>query len=224
MAQATSDIDVPVRHEDQAGAARADRDVLASARSLFRTRGYAQLPDVVTRAEADALSEEALRLWPSAGPPIDGWSRRAAMTRPGSGLTLRAAGPSLESLHMALARLARALSGQLLVPSWSGYYFYEGDDEVRLHVDTPLCDLTMVIVVMGTLGALHLHPELRGTAPAELQMLEADPEWDRASGEPVVHSRTGVTAFRGRLLPHPRPGRTLESLGAVAAFHYRRYY
>jgi len=224
MAQATSDTNVPVRLEDLGGTALADRDHLGVARRLFRTRGYAQLPDVVTQAEADALAEEALRLWPSAGPPIDGWARRAAMTRPGAGLTLRAAGPSLEGLHHALARLARALSGQLLVPSWSGYYFYEGDDEVRLHVDTPLCDLTMVIVVMGALGALHLHPELRGMTPAELQMLEADPEWDRASGKPVVHSRTGVTALRGRLLPHHRPGRTLESLGAVAAFHYRRYY
>ena len=118
------------------------------------------------------------------------------MTGPGSGLTFRAAGPSLESLHQALAHLARALSGQLLVPSWSGYYFYEGDDEVRLHVDTPLCNLTMVIVVMGTLGALHLHPELRGTAPAELQRLEADPgvgPGQRRTRRPFTDGGDGVS-------------------------------
>ena len=123
-----------------------------------------------------------------------------------------------------LASVARALSGQFLEPSYSAYYIYEDNDEVRLHLDTDQCDLTLIAEAMGNLGPLRVHPELAGMTIAELFELEGDPTWDRESGIPVHHPRTGVTAFRGRRLPHHRPGREINGVGGIAALHFRDRY
>ncbi len=193
-------------------------------RDELRTEGFVALPDLWDAATTDALAQEAHRLWTSALPPTTGPMRRVAASRPGVRPTLLSTGPVLEALHHELAGLTRALTGQLLVPSFASYYFYEGNDEVRLHLDTDQCDLTMIAEVLGELGPLRLHPELAGMTIDELFELEDDASWDRESGLAIQHPRSGVTAFRGRRLPHHRPGREIDGIGAVAALHYRSRY
>ena len=97
----------------------------------------------------------------SAAPPTSGPIRRVAASRPGERPTLLTSGPVLEELHIELVGVARSLTGQMLEPSFAAYYFYEDNDEVRLHLDTDQCDLTMITEVMGALGPLHVHPGSR---------------------------------------------------------------
>jgi hypothetical protein len=171
---------------------------------------------------AEVLQTEATAMRAFAGPPSDGpvirvggtrtSQRPALMTRPG---------PVLAELHGSLTRFLRALSARMLVPSQATYTYYELDEEVRLHVDTPPCDVTLITEVLGKLGPLHLHPELEGMPTDDLVQLEGDSNWDRSSGLPVVHPRLGATIFRGRVLPHHRPEWPVEGLHAIAALHYR---
>jgi hypothetical protein len=192
----------------------------ATARTQLRTRGHVALDGLWSEDVAAALASEAGAVWRTARPPTIGPNRRVAPSRTGERPTLIGKGPMLERLHLDLVGPCRRLTGQVLDPSFAAYYFYSGDDEVRLHLDTPQCDLTMISEVLGPLGPLHLHPELMGMTIDELVSLEADPAWERESGVPIAHPRLGVTAFRGRRLPHHRPGRSLAGLGAVAAHHY----
>ena len=196
----------------------------ATARTELRTRGHVALDGLWSEDVAAALAGEAGAVWRTARPPTIGPNRRVNPSRPGDRPTLLGKGPELERLHLDLLGLCRRLTGQMLEPSFAFYYFYSGDDEVRLHLDTPECDLTVISEVLGPLGPLHLHPELAGMSIDQLTALEADPSWDRESRVPIAHPRLGVTAFRGRRLPHHRPGRSLAGLGAVAALHYRSRY
>jgi hypothetical protein len=195
-----------------------------ASRGELRERGFVALHDLWSDEVATAMSAEAARVRADAAPPAGGPFRRVAPSRPGDQPPLIARGPLLDQLHLDLVGLTRRLTGQVLVPTFAAYYFYEGDDEVRLHLDTADCDLTMISEVLGPLGPLHLHPELAGLTPQQLTVREAHPAWNRESGTPVQHPRRGVTAFRGRQLPHHRPGRELPGLGAIAALHYRSRY
>lgn len=194
------------------------------AKTALRTSGFVVLDELWSTDVAASLTDESQRLWAAALPPSSGPMRRVAPGRPVLRPTLLASGPVLEALHVQLVGLARALTGQLLEPGFASYYFYEDNDEVRLHLDTDQCDLTMIAEVMGDLGPLHLHPELAGMTIDELFDLEGEPGWDRQSGFALHHPRAGVTAFRGRRLPHHRPGHDLAGVGAVAALHYRSRY
>jgi hypothetical protein len=198
--------------------------VAPSACGELRTQGYVALDDLWPAAVGQTLATEADDLWNNARPPAIGPGRRVAPTRPVQLPTLLSGGEALSALHHDLVGVARSLTGQLLEPSFAFYYFYERNDEVRLHYDTDQCDLTMITEVLGDLGPLHMHPELQDLTTDDLFSLEDDPTWDRESGLPIHHPRSGLTAFRGRRLPHHRPGRPLDGLGAVAALHYRARY
>jgi hypothetical protein len=202
----------------------AHRPVDPRAAARLRADQLVALPDLWDDHTEAALADEARSAWTTAQPPSIGPTRRVADGRPGRRPTLLASGATLELLHHDLAGVARSLTGQALVPSFASYYFYDGNDEVRLHLDTDQCDLTMIAEVLGDLGPLHVHPELAGMTIDELFALEGDPTWDRRSGRPLHHPRSGVTAFRGRRLPHHRPGHSFDGVGAVAALHYRARY
>jgi len=109
----------------------------------------------------------------------------------------------------------------MVVPTVGTYGYYEHDDGCYLHLDTDAADVTFLINVLGELGPLHLHPELVGLEMDDLHALEADPTWDRQSGQRINYPRNGVAAIRGRVLPHHRPGSPIEGINAVAAIHYR---
>lgn len=192
------------------------------AQQQFLTNHHVVLDGLWNVELAEALQAEATTRRAVAGPPSDGpvirvggsrtSQRPALMTRPG---------PVLAELHGSLTRFLRALSARMLVPSQATYTYYELDEEVRLHVDTPACDVTLITEVLGKLGPLHLHPELERRSTDELVPLEGDSTWDRTSGLPVVHPRLGATIFRGRVLPHHRPEWPVEGTHAIAALHYR---
>jgi hypothetical protein len=133
-------------------------------------------------------------------------------------------GPLLLALHRSLTKLARTLSGRLLTPSFATYGFFEGDDECILHYDTDQSDVTLLIMALGQVAPLRIHPELRGADETDLGLLECDPDWDRTSGVAVPYPRAGLAAIRGRELPHHRPKGDIRGLAAVAALHYRAVY
>ena len=185
----------------------------------MRQSGYTELDGLWDEDVARALADEAERLWPSAQPQTHAHPRRG---RPGTGQFLGATGPVVQNLCLAMASIARGCSGQVLAPFEAGYSYYKGDDELFLHVDP--VDFILTTGVLGNLGPLHIHPDLEGLALDELAQIEADPTWDRTSGQPITYPKLGVTALYGRLIPHHRPGCMLGEVGAVALFAYRKCY
>jgi len=188
----------------------------------FRADGFVRLDGLWSDAladalEAEALAREAAALWPASAPGPD--SVRSRHRAPARQVTVDAA-PLLAGLHGALARLARVLSTRVVAPSVGNYGYYEDDDACYLHVDVNDADVTFLTTVAGRIGPLHLHPELVGRAPAELHALEADPRWDRQSGQRLAYPRHGVAAIRGRDLPHHRPGTSVTGPTIVAALQY----
>jgi len=183
--------------------------------------GYAQLEDLWDSAVADDLRREARVGWSSAAPPPDGPRTPVSEGRARGRPTPVATGPLLSRLHADLVRVARAVSGQLLAPTFAVYGYFPFDDEVVLHRDTDATDVVLLTTVLGRVGPLRLHPELEDATNDELGRLESDPAWDGASGVPVTYPRLGVCAFRGRRIPHHRRGRPVAELSAVAALHYR---
>jgi hypothetical protein len=188
----------------------------------FRTDGFVLLDGLWSDGLADALeaevgSAEAAAIWPGSAPGPD--SVASQNRAPARQVTVDAA-PVLAAVHVALARVARVLTGRLVVSTVGNYGYYELDDACYLHVDVDAADVTFLIAAAGHLGPLHLHPELVGRAPPELHALESDPTWDRHSGELLSYPRSGVAAIDGRVLPHHRPGATVTGLNAVAALQY----
>lgn len=191
-------------------------------RSRFLADNYIRLDGLWSPAFARDLAAEATAQQAFASAPSEGPTSRVAPGRAsGRPAVMVAPGPVLLTLHDALVGFLRALSATVLVPSQATYTYYESDEEVRLHVDTPACDVTVLTDVLGGLGPLHLHPELTGWDTSQLVELEADPEWDRNSGIRVVHPRLGATIIRGRRLPHHRPATPVDGIHAIAALHYR---
>jgi hypothetical protein len=173
-------------------------------------------PQVSVAMEREARRRSASATLPETGPRIPVSPER------GTGKMIPvASGELLLRLHHAFVPLVRGLSARCLFPTFAAYGYYEGDDEVVLHVDGEPSDLVLLIPALGDVGPLHLHDELVGLSPVELGRLESDPKWDRTSGLPIVYPTDGVTAIRGNVVPHHRPGRPISQLGAVAALHYR---
>lgn len=170
---------------------------------------------------SEAMAAEARQRWATATLPQTGPRTPVSMDRATGKRTPVAVGPLLERLHDALLPLARALSARLLVPTFAAYGYYRGDDRVVLHVDGEPSDVVLLAPALGDVGSLHLHPELVGMTPIELGRLESDPGWDRLGGLPVNYPVEGVTALRGNVVPHHRPGLPIAGLCAVAALHYR---
>jgi len=197
------------------------RPLQLSERLFFSVHGYLHLDGLWTERFSQALHDEALARYtfaevPQAGPrtpvPEDRLARRP---------TPAATGELLTRLHVTLLGMVRALSGRLVVPTFSAYGYYENDDEALLHLDSDQCDVTLLTTVLGEVGPLHLRPELRGVTMDKLGLLESDSAWDHAGGVPVVYPKLGVTALAGNVLPHNRPGRQCVGLSAVAALCYR---
>ncbi|MFI9240223.1 hypothetical protein [Streptomyces cinnamoneus] len=187
----------------------------------FAAHGHVRLPGLWDRALADGIAAEgrerhAVAEVPRRGPRTPVTARR--LPRRG---TPAASGPLLARVHLSLTGLARALTGRLLVPTFAAYGYYEGDDEVFLHIDTEQCDLTLLTTAFGDVGPLHVHPGLIGATMEQLGALESDPRWDRTGGTRVTYPHTGVTALDGHVLPHHRPGRPVTGPNAVAALCYR---
>ena len=193
---------------------------VAALRALH-SDGYVHLDQLWSPSFAEALTDEARTRFSAAAPPTGGPRTPVEPSRKPRMQTLVATGPRLSSLHFALAGLARALSGRMLVPTFAAYGYYQVDDHVLLHLDSEECELTLLTAPLGSVGPLHVHPDLRGMTLDELGNLENDPAWDRHSGIQVEYPRLGVTALQGRLLPHHRPGRLLTGLAAVTALCYR---
>lgn len=190
-------------------------------RRLFHSRGYLHLDGLWTARFSEALRDEARVRYRFAEIPDSGPRTPVVRSRLIRSSTPAATGELLTRLHVSLIGLVRALSGRLLVPTFSAYGYYENDDETLLHLDSAQCDLTLLTTALGEVGPLHLRPELRGATMDRLGLLEGDPTWDRAGGLPVVYPKLGVTALAGNKLPHNRPGRPIAELSAVAALCYR---
>jgi hypothetical protein len=168
-----------------------------------------------------AIAEEAGRRWASATLPKTGPRTPVSSDRATGKKTPVASGALLDRLHSALLPLARALSARLLVPAVAAYGYYQDDDRVVLHLDGEPSDVVLLAPALGDVGALHLHPEMVGMTPVELGRFESDPAWDHSCGVPIRYPTDGVTALRGNVVPHHRPGRPISGLCAVAALHYR---
>ncbi|MEX2985163.1 hypothetical protein [Streptomyces sp. C36] len=190
----------------------------------FADWGYVPLAGLWDRALAEAVAAEGRRRHAVAEVPRDGPRTPVPARRAPRRPTPTTSGPLLARVHLALVGAARALTGRLLVPTFAAYGYYEGDDEVFLHVDTEQCDLTLLTVAFGEVGPLHVHPGLIGSTMERLGELEGDPGWDRTGGIRVTYPDTGVTALDGHVLPHHRPGRPRPGLHAVAALCYRSLY
>jgi len=186
----------------------------------------------VTPGHAEDLARQGFvtfsKLWSAT--IAEGIAQEAAALFPTAELTVRRTGapvqatasdaPLLAQLQFALVPLARALTGQLLVPAYGWYNFYPTDDAIWLHVDVEKSDLAILATALGAVGPLHLHPELAGMTQTELDQRQGDPSWNEYSGDQIGYPERGVLALRGRKLPHHRPGHPLPAPGAVAAMHY----
>jgi hypothetical protein len=190
----------------------------------FLDTGYLRLDALWSTELADALASDALAQASQARPPDTGPRTPLSSARTSLRPTPVATGPVLAAVHQALLPMARTLSGRLVVPSFAVYGYFEGNDECILHYDTDASDVTLLIMALGQVAPLRMHPELRGLTVEQLGGLECDPTWDRQSGVSVAYSASGLTAIRGRELPHHRPKSTVTGLSAVAALHYRSLY
>ena len=164
----------------------------------YLDRGYVRLDGLWSPALAQALADEArakhrLAETPEAYPGPA--TTRSGNRAPARQVTIGQA-PLLSALHVALTRVARMLSAKMVVPTVGTYGYYELDDGCYLHLDTEVADVTFLINVLGRLGPLRMHPELVGADTTELEGLEADPAWDRHSGEPIAAHRVFVLGDR----------------------------
>ena len=125
------------------------RDV---ARHLL-THGYAVMNDVWSQAQAGLLAKEAAAL-------LFGRPERCGAGPPQQATASDA--PVLASLQFALLPTVRAMTGQLLVPSYGWYNFYSTDDGIWLHIDIEDSDLAILSTAFGETGPLHIHPYLSG--------------------------------------------------------------
>ncbi|MFI9204581.1 hypothetical protein [Streptomyces sp. NPDC053048] len=187
----------------------------------FAARGHVGLAGLWDRDLAQAIAAEGRRRHAGAEIPRRGPRTPVPARRLPRRATPAASGPLLARVHLSLVGAARALTGRLLVPTFAAYGYYEGDDEVFLHIDTEQCDLTLLTVAFGDVGPLHVHPHLIGAGMERLGELEGDPAWDRDGGIRVTYPDSGVTALNGHVLPHHRPRRPVAGLSAVAALCYR---
>jgi hypothetical protein len=188
--------------------------ISASQVERFRVCGHVAVENLWSTATSIALAEEARAIFPST--PLR--HRRTGAPRQATA----AEAPLLAQLHFSLMPAARALTGQLLVPSYGWYNYYTRDDGIWLHTDVEGSALAILATVVGTVGALHLHFELQGASQEELDAMQAAPGWDENSGVQVPYPALGILAHRGREVPHHRPGRAISSMSAVAALHYTK--
>src|ERR1044072_2052841 len=97
-------------------------NVSAAHAEHLRTYGHVAVHDLWSAAVASALAEEALSVFPAT---------RAPRKRGGAPRQATAAdAPLLAQLHFSLMPTARALTGQLLVPSYGWYNYYTSDDGI----------------------------------------------------------------------------------------------
>lgn len=192
-----------------------------SERQRFIRQDYIQIKSLWSANFAEALSSEAHRLFyvmhklgrKQSATPI----KRGLTTSSSQGVVLA---PLLAHLHLSLVPFARALTGQMLVPAHAWYNFYESNDGLWLHVDADGSELVFLTTVLGNVGPLHLHPDLRGKTQDELETLQKDTKWRPESGVPLNYPWLGLLAHRGHLVPHHRPGKSVSEPCAVAALHY----
>jgi hypothetical protein len=192
-----------------------------AARRYFIANGYLRLDDLWLAGFAAALADEAHASHahaqiPESGPRTPVEERRLLRRQ-----TRAASGALLSRLHVSMIGVARTISGRLVVPTFSAYGYYEGDDEVLLHTDSDLCDVTLITTALGSVGALHLRPELRGESADVIGALEMTAGWDNTGGTPVVYPDRGLLALAGNSMPHNRPPHPVAELCAVAALCYR---
>lgn len=185
-------------------------------RQTFMGQDYVQLEGLLSETFADALSGEARNVFSVTHQPD---SEQPADPIESSGQATEVLAPLLRHLHLSLVPLARALTGQVLVPAHAWYNFYTSDDHMWLHIDSG-SELVLLTTALGQVGPLHLHPELRGKTQAELEIIQRDPAWEPESGVPVDYPRLGLLAHRGHVVPHHRPGHPVSEPCAVAALHY----
>jgi hypothetical protein len=193
-------------------------------RTAFRQRGYVAIADLWSPSVTHALAREARRLADRATVPTTGPRTPVAAERYTGRTTPVATGPALDSLHHGLTRQVRALSGQLLVPSFATYGYFFSDDGVILHLDTDATDIVVLTTAVGRTGPLLVHPDLQGRTVDDLGALGSDPEWDPRSGDELRYPANGAGVLRGAAIPHHRPALALDEVAVIAALHYRSPY
>jgi hypothetical protein len=197
------------------------RPLRLTERQTYDSTGYLHLDGLWTASFGEALSYEARARYSFAEVPQTGPRTPVDENRRARRQTLAATGPLLARLHLSMISVVRALSGRLVVPTFSAYGYYETHDEVLLHLDSDQCDVTLLTAVLGRVKPLHLRPELCGSTMDELGSLENNPTWDRAGGVQVEYPKLGLMALAGNLIPHNRPKQSVPELSAVAALCYR---
>ena len=126
----------------------------------------------------------------------------------------------LMQFQITLLPLLRILTGKVLVPSDSWYIYYEGTDEISLHVDPKESDISVLISVLGEVGPLHFHPDLEGQSGDQLDSYYKGMDWNPISGVPLRYPCDGIIINRGHRIPHHRAGKSISQLCAVATLHY----
>ena len=196
--------------------------VTSQERVQFRQMGFVLIRGLLGPCLSSALEREAIASVEQAKVPRDGWTtelRKRERETPAR-QTARRPAKVLAQLQAALVPLLRTLTGQLLAPSYAWYNYYEGTDGIWLHVDPQESDLSVLTTVLGEVGPLHLHPELKGQSQDQLDTYYQGVDWDPDSGVPVCYPRDGILVSRGQVIPHHRSGKPIVRRCAVAAMHY----
>lgn len=183
--------------------------------------GYRTAADLLTAEERRALQQEALGLRDKAEMSersnyvlVDG----VQLLSPARNRYVQA-GEIRDELH---GVLAERLSGSLhrsMRPALSSYLVYRRGDFIGLHVDQRICSLTVLVLLDGGAGPLHVHPELRGVPPAQLLRHSREHAGHPPGGIPVF-LRDGPLLLLGGELPHNRPAHRADSEILLAAFCY----
>lgn len=172
-------------------------------------------------------------LWDGAlGEALEDEARLVTRTRrrPGPGTAQRAGprgqvvvghAPILARFQSSLVPVLRGLTGRMLVPVHAWYNRYERDDGIWLHVDVDESEIVALATVVGRVGALHVHPDLRGLDQDRLDAVRGADGWRDDCGVRLAYPPCGVLVQRGREIPHHRPSKPLSEPAVVAALHYR---
>ena len=184
-----------------------------------------QVPDLLTPGEVAVLRAEAREAIRAAEPHqregyelVDG-ERLIGPVRNAVSL----AGDIRDSLHTRhlAARLARWASLGQLVPEVSSYLYYEPGDFIALHRDQPSCQVDVLVLLEGSPGPLHVHPDLAGLPGPELRQAAAASGGHPVGGIPI-DLRRGAVVLHGYEVPHHRPPHQGTGLLVLAAFCFRR--
>ena len=181
--------------------------------ALFRKLGFVAIRGLIKSSLSSALKQDAIA-------SASHLERHAPETTAYRSAKQSRSTNVLLQFQATLLPLLRTLTGYQLVPSDSWYIYYEGTDEIRLHVDPEESDISVLTSVLGEVGPLHLHPELEGQNENQLNSYYKGAGWNPIGGVPLSYPCDGILINRGHRIPHHRVGKPISQRCAVAALHY----